>query len=343
MTPIRRVELRNLATGETRAWQDIGTFAFAQHLHAHVPPPAREAKRRRPEADAAAAAATPPAQPPAGQAAGTATGGRRRRGAPRGVDALVLDLGTGRHQFLGSVADIAFNRTGELLAYTVDAAQKDVNGLFVFDTRTGRTVTLDSDAKSYNRLTWNEDGHAVAVLKGSDVEKMRERDNVLVAFPDITPSLKDGGGGARAGRARSIEGGRVPEGLGRVRPRDPRLERRQRSGLLRNEGAGAGTRHDAQVHGRGRGRGRVEHRRRPRAVAADEPREPGPELHVPDGVRRLGAALRQAGRRDDEGPGPRAGRQVGRRAGRARVPSRPEEGAGSRLLPREHDHRRSHA
>ncbi len=31
------------------------------------------------------------------------------------------------------------------------------------------------------------------MLKGSDVDKMRERDNVLVAFPDITPSLKDGG------------------------------------------------------------------------------------------------------------------------------------------------------
>jgi dipeptidyl aminopeptidase/acylaminoacyl peptidase len=91
------------------------------------------------------------------------------------------------------VADIAFNRTGELLAYTVDGAVKDVNGLFVFDTRTGRTVTLDSDAKNYNRLTWNDDGNAIAVLKGSDVEKMRERDNVLVAFPDITPSLKDGG------------------------------------------------------------------------------------------------------------------------------------------------------
>ena len=93
---------------------------------------------------------------------------------------------------LGSVADIAFNRTGELLAYTVDAAVKDVNGLFVFDTRTGRTTTLDSDAKSYNRLTWNEEGNALAVLKGSEVEKMRERDNVLVAFPDVAASLKDG-------------------------------------------------------------------------------------------------------------------------------------------------------
>ncbi|MGE5359992.1 MAG: prolyl oligopeptidase family serine peptidase, partial [Bacteroidales bacterium] len=86
----------------------------------------------------------------------------------------------------------AFNRTGELLAYTVDSAVKDVNGLFVFDTRTGRTITLDADAKRYNRLAWNDEGNALAVLKGTDVEKMRERNNVLLAFPDVAAAMKSG-------------------------------------------------------------------------------------------------------------------------------------------------------
>ena len=102
---------------------------------------------------------------------------------------MLVDLRTGRHQLLGSVGDIAFNRTGTLLAYTVDAAPKDGNGLFVFDTRTGRTVALDNDAKSYARLQWNEDGDAVAVLKGSEVEKMREKSNVLLAFTNVPASL----------------------------------------------------------------------------------------------------------------------------------------------------------
>jgi dipeptidyl aminopeptidase/acylaminoacyl peptidase len=186
-SPPRRAELRNLATGEVRSWQDIGTFAFAatsDYLWL---------RRRGGEAAPAAGGrggGTPGGQPPggagqAGAAAGAATGAR-------GVDAILLDLRTDRQLLLGSVADIAFNRTGDLLAYTVDAAVKDVNGLFVFDTRNGRTTTLDTDAKSYNRLAWNEDGNAIAVLKGSDVEKMRERDNVLVAFPDVASALRDG-------------------------------------------------------------------------------------------------------------------------------------------------------
>jgi dipeptidyl aminopeptidase/acylaminoacyl peptidase len=94
------------------------------------------------------------------------------------------------------VADIAFNRTGELLSYTVDSAVKDANGVFVFDTRTGRISALDNDAKSYSRLGWSDEGNSLAVLKGSDVEKMREKDNVLVAIPDVAAALKEGAAAA---------------------------------------------------------------------------------------------------------------------------------------------------
>jgi dipeptidyl aminopeptidase/acylaminoacyl peptidase len=181
------VELRNLATGEVRSWQDIGTFAFsATSTHMFL-------RRRGGEAaptTGGRGGGAPGGQPPGGTGRAAAASGAPA--GPRGVDAILLDLRTGRQQLLGSVADIAFNRTGELLAYTVDAAVKDVNGLFVVDTRNGRTTTLDTDAKSYNRLVWNENGNAIAVLKGSDVEKMRERDNVLAAFPDVASALKDG-------------------------------------------------------------------------------------------------------------------------------------------------------
>jgi len=187
-TPPRRVELRNLATGEVRSWQDIGTFAFsATSTHLYL---RRRGGEAAPAAGGRGGGGAPGGQPPAAAGQGAAAAGAPA--APRGVDAILLDLRTGRQLLLGSVADIAFNRTGELLAYTVDAAVKDVNGLFVLDTRNGRTTTLDTDAKNYNRLTWNEDGSAIAVLKGSDVEKMRERDNVLVAFADVAAALKDG-------------------------------------------------------------------------------------------------------------------------------------------------------
>ena len=106
---------------------------------------------------------------------------------------LLVDLKTGRHQLLGSVSDVAFNRTGTLLAYAVDSPVKDGNGLFVFDTRNGRTVALDTDAKIYSRLAWNEDGNAVAVLKGDEVEKMREKANVLLAFTDVPGAFDEEG------------------------------------------------------------------------------------------------------------------------------------------------------
>jgi dipeptidyl aminopeptidase/acylaminoacyl peptidase len=183
--PPRRVELRNLATGDVRSWQEIGTFAFSSTgTHMFL-------RRRGGEAPEAGGrrGGGPGGQPPAG--AGRAATSEAPQG-PRGVDVVLLDLRNGRHQLLGSVADIAFNRTGELLAYTVDAAVKDVNGLFVFETRTGQTTVFDNDAKNYNRLTWNDEGNAIAVLRGSDVPKMREKENVLLAFPDVTAALEEG-------------------------------------------------------------------------------------------------------------------------------------------------------
>jgi len=186
-TPPQRVELRNLATGAVQSWQDIASFTFsANSTHLLL--------RRRPAGSGGAGRGG------AGGETGGAPGGGAPGGAaaapssetptgPRGVDVTLHNLATGRDLHLGGVGDIAFNKSGELLAYTVDAAVKDANGLFVLDLRNGRMHALDNAARVYNRLTWNEDGTALAVLKGVEVEKMRERDNVLIAFPNVQASL----------------------------------------------------------------------------------------------------------------------------------------------------------
>ena len=185
--PPRRVELRNLATGAVQSWQDIQSFTFSTNSTYLL-------LRRRPAnsgagrggANGAADASQPPQ--PGGGAGANAQASEGQTG-PRGADVTLHNLATGRDQLLGSVGDIAFNKSGELLAYTVDAAVKDSNGLFVLDLRNGRVNSLDNDAKSYNRLTWSDDGAAVAVLKGVDVDKMRERSNVLIAFPNVPAAL----------------------------------------------------------------------------------------------------------------------------------------------------------
>ena len=181
-TPPRRVELRELATGTVHSWQDIQSFTFspsATHLFLRRRPPTtgqggRGANAEEGGGGAAAGAANPDA--PTG---------------PRGVDVTLRNLTTGRDQLLGSVGDIAFNKPGTVLAYSVDATVKDSNGLFAIDLRNGRVHALDNDAKVYNRLTWNEAGTALAVLKGVDVDKMRERENVLVVYPNVQAALDD--------------------------------------------------------------------------------------------------------------------------------------------------------
>jgi dipeptidyl aminopeptidase/acylaminoacyl peptidase len=147
----RKAQLMNLQNGAKRTWEDIQSITFARgsgHL-----------LLRRRQLDT--------------------------RAKHKGVDVVLHDLRTGHDQLLGSVHEAAFNYKGELLAYTVDAVEKDANGLFVLDLRSTRIYPLDNDARNYNRLTWNEEGTALAVLKGVDVEKMREKDNALIAFPDV--------------------------------------------------------------------------------------------------------------------------------------------------------------
>ena len=147
----RKVQLLDLQNGAKRTWEDMASFTFAKssgHLLLH---------RRRAD----------------------------EKAKHKGADVIVHNLRTNTDQFLGSVSEAEFNRKGELLAYVVDAAEKDANGMFVLDLRNGRTVPLDDDSRIYSRITWNEEGTAVAALKAVEVEKKSERESVLIAFPDV--------------------------------------------------------------------------------------------------------------------------------------------------------------
>jgi dipeptidyl aminopeptidase/acylaminoacyl peptidase len=153
----RKAQLMDLSTGTKQTWEDIGSFTFS--------PGSGHLLMRRRQQDTKAK--------------------------HKGVDVVLHDLKSGYDQLLGSVNETTFNRKGELLGFTVDAAEKDANGLFVVDLRSSRVHPLDDDTKVYGRLTWNEAGTALAVLKGLDVDKKAEKENVLVAFPDVYGLLAD--------------------------------------------------------------------------------------------------------------------------------------------------------
>ena len=200
---LRRFELRELATGRTQSWQDMQSAIF--------PPTSTHLLMRR----RAAGAPDATGGGRAGGGGGGVVGGGGVAGAalanasgttPHGTDALLLDLATSRSQFLGSVGEISFNRKGDLLAYTVDATGRDGNGLFLMDMQNGRTDVLDNDARTYNHLSWTEDGTGVAVLKARDIDHMREHDNVLIAIPDVRGSLSNAEAGPAHLDANSAQG-----------------------------------------------------------------------------------------------------------------------------------------
>ncbi len=192
---IRRVELRNLATGAVQSWQDMGSFTFSATSNYLI------LRRRAANANGASGGR---GGAPAGAPAAEPTG-------PRGSDVILHDLVSGRDQLLGSVADIAFNKAGDQLAYTVDAAPRDGNGLFVIDLESGRVNPVDNDAKVYSRLQWNDAGNAVAVLKGSEVEKMREKSNALLVC-NVIPSSARGFAG-EAGTCNTLAEASLPKGF----------------------------------------------------------------------------------------------------------------------------------
>lgn len=177
LPPSRRYELRELATGRVQAWNDVQTAVFsptASHLLL---------RRSVPRAAGAGAAAGAGGAPASGPAGGRGAGGGGA--ADRATDALLIHLVSGRSQFLGSVNDADFNRRGDLLAYTVDATVKDGNGVFVMDLVPNATYALDNDARTYSRLAWNDSGTGLAVIKGKDVPRMREKNGVLLVFPSV--------------------------------------------------------------------------------------------------------------------------------------------------------------
>ena len=77
---------------------------------------------------------------------------------------------------------LAFNKAGDLLAYTVDAAVKDSNGLFVLDLGAAASPRSTTTRRSTTASRGTTTATAIAVLKGLDVDKMRERNNVLVVY-----------------------------------------------------------------------------------------------------------------------------------------------------------------
>jgi dipeptidyl aminopeptidase/acylaminoacyl peptidase len=155
--------LVNLATGEVKKFEKVRRAAFAGERGAWVAlymyPPDTPG--------GGGAAASGAAAPPAGGRGGGGGGGSR----PQGADLLLHEISSGQLIPLGNVSDFGFDKSGEWLAWTVEARDQLGNGVQLLNTTTRSIRSLDAAKATYTRLTWSEDGKALAVLRGTAVAR----------------------------------------------------------------------------------------------------------------------------------------------------------------------------
>lgn len=115
---------------------------------------------------------------------------KERSGMPKpddaaGTDLLVIDLASGKMQNTGNTGEFAFNKAGTLLAYTVDAANKTGNGLYIKDLTTQQTNVLDNDKAVYKSLGWNDEGTAFALVKLTSDEKYKTEKGIVLGVTNL--------------------------------------------------------------------------------------------------------------------------------------------------------------
>jgi dienelactone hydrolase len=152
-TPVK-AELMNLETGGKHSWENVERIAFAKGSKFLA------IKKTKSAPDAKF----------------------------NGTDLILHNLSVNTDQLIGSVNEYGFNKPGTLLSYTVDAADRNGNGIYIIILSDVATKPLDNDTLEYARLTWDEEGTALAVLKGEKKKGNVEKTNILLVFPKLSAS-----------------------------------------------------------------------------------------------------------------------------------------------------------
>ena len=105
-----------------------------------------------------------------------------------GTDLILHELGTQNVINIGNVRTFRFNKSGELLAMTIDAEGKSGNGIQLFETDSARISSLINEAAQFKSLSWTEEGDALVCLKSTKDKKFEKPLHQLVAFKDFGKS-----------------------------------------------------------------------------------------------------------------------------------------------------------
>ena len=147
----RKAELLNLETGDKLTWEKVASFSFSK-------------------GSGFLAVKKIKADP---------------KSKLNGTDLILRNLTEGYHELIGHVNEFSFNKPGTLFAYTIDANDKNGNGLYLINLKSSVRKPLDNGDVDYSRIAWNEKGTAIAVLKGKEKKGFLHKENTLVVVTGV--------------------------------------------------------------------------------------------------------------------------------------------------------------
>lgn len=116
-----------------------------------------------------------------------------------GRDLIVRNLQDGTVTNIGNVSEFAFNKKSTMLAYLVDASEKEGNGIYLKNLNTNALTSLDTDTLSYTNLSWddenthrtkwNEKGTGLAVLKETAIDSLAHPKTELLVYRNLDTNL----------------------------------------------------------------------------------------------------------------------------------------------------------
>ena len=117
--------------------------------------------------------------------------GPRNPNAPKGSDLLLYNLVTKKSFNLGSVSDYKFNKSGQYLAYTVDANGQNGNGIFLMDLISGISTPLENDKANFSKINWNKEGTAFSLVKSKNDKNYKTPVYSLIGVKNIKGNNAD--------------------------------------------------------------------------------------------------------------------------------------------------------
>ncbi|MBW3469406.1 alpha/beta hydrolase family protein [Arthrospiribacter ruber] len=106
-------------------------------------------------------------------------------GDAKGSDLLIVNLSNLKSHNIGNVFEYAFNKGGEHLAYTIDAANKNGNGLHLYHVNSGNISILETEKATYRSINWTEKGDAFALLKMVEDKAFKQDQGKLIGVKNL--------------------------------------------------------------------------------------------------------------------------------------------------------------